>query len=306
MDMFATFALGMTLALQQDAQAVMKANQDAGMKLVASAGLEISSTPNGMHTVSRNGWTFGYGVIGINARPQDAEFGILFLHAYYRPSEHVAMQAIQDRGRDLMASSNLHFYERVNGDIEVSASIPLRRGETDSDVREAVNNCFSELGQAQLAGLKSSDGYVGRHLEDKTDIDMSKVVDYLSDSDLIDLTDKVWGWKDTTPGGHTGPWSHLLSVDGVQIVLGHPENSEIGFANGIVLIGRIAEGIKSSVQLNEELQKELGDGIKLYHAEGRPKPSFGVQALIAYGNGITLQDLHDRIERFAKVMAKHQ
>lgn len=306
--MFTALALGLCLCRQQKPEEVMKANQDTAIKLIRDSGFAVTPGPTYGYTITRDNLQFKLGIIGINAGPTEQGFAVLSLTRFYRPSKHVSMSALADVRDPVVDSPILHFVQRVNGDIEAKTGIFLRRDETPLQLREILNKCFSDLSRAGIkGGLMPSDGSVTPFPDDNTRIDMAKPIDYLSDRDLIYLTDEVWGWKDRTPSGHTGPWSHSVQVNGVRIIFAHPGNMvHIGSANGIGIDGQIGDTPKSSDHLQLELQKELGDGIKLFHAEPTPSTHFGVQALIEYGNGITLRDLHDRIVKFADVMAKHQ
>jgi len=305
--MVGSLLLGLCLLSQQGAADVMKSNQEAALKMVRESGIELTNSSSNSLVISRNDLQLRLGVAGINVRQSEQGFAILKVWRFYRPSNHVSMQAIEDPGESLN-SSVLRFYQRINGDIEARASVPLRRDQTPQQVRDILNHCFNDLLDAyRKGGLKTSDGSLTPFPDDDKLIDMAKVVDHLSDQDLVYLTDKVWGWKDNSPRGHTGPWSHSIVVNGVRIAIAHPENMvDIGPANGIGLSGRIWGTTKIPENPKQELQEELGAGIKVFSAAGTKPIAFGVQALIEYGNGISLQEVHDRISRFASVMAKHQ
>jgi hypothetical protein len=125
----------------------------------------------------------------------------------------------------------------------------------------------------------------------------------------------VWGWEYHAVGGYSGPWSHQVRVNNIRIRFAHAENMGaahaphklfVGPANGIGISAQMGASKMSVDQLTQELQQELGEGIKVYRAGPSTSGASGVQALIEYGNGITLQELHDRIVKFASALAKHQ
>jgi hypothetical protein len=304
--MLAMLALGLTLPLSQQPQTATDATAKV-FALLASAGFVVKTNSYQMHDISFDDVDMSVSFIQFNGQAAERTYGSLLLSRYYRPKSHVSLAAISDQARSRFQPTYLNFYERVNGDIEVTAAIPIRWDMSSEECKTTLRRCFYELGDAQEGGLRVSEGtahpiFADSHLP----VDMSKVVDYLSERDLEALTDDAWGWRDNRAGGHTGPWSHMIDVDNTLIALGHPGSTDIGVVNGIALLGRIPSTDPKSGDVLVRLQQEVGNDIKLFRAEGTDRFHFGVLALVDYGNGITLQDLHDRIEKFAKIIASHQ
>src|SRR5262245_11923410 len=97
--MFIPFFLAVWASQGSNPDAVMKANQEVGMKLVASTGLEIKDLPDGTHTIKSNRVDFSYRVIAATSDPKAIDFALLELTRHYRSAGRVSVQALDDACR---------------------------------------------------------------------------------------------------------------------------------------------------------------------------------------------------------------
>ncbi len=271
-------------------------------KLIWAAGWSVQPSEGKGSLLSKEGLTMRAGYI-----PQSPDFGYLTLWRIYRPSKHVSQGALDDFSRRQFEPTGLHYYVRIDGDVEVSAKVPMRKDTTPEECGSLLRADWNELKGASIVGLNPSEGFPEFTLPRSAKPDMGTIFDFLTTEDLVYLTDDVWGWKNRASGGSTGGWKHQIELGDTRVSLFHPNVSEVVNGEGV--------GLNAQITLLEGANREaILDKLK---AEGLPEMEFfwispsgieriHVNAYVHYGKGMSLQDLHNRIEKFAKIVGKYR